>query len=129
MLSQGPVPTVVHGAIEYAVGVLLIVAPFVFAFDATSATAASVVLGLALLAFTATSHLPTALVKSISTGVHVTVDVVLAVLLVALPFLFGFTEEGAPTAMFITLGVAHLLVTIATRFPERSSARGGETPA
>ncbi len=128
MLSQGPVPTLVHGAVEYAVGLLLIVAPFVFSFDATSATAASVVLGLALLAFTATSRLPTGLVKSISTGVHVTVDVVLAVLLVALPFLFGFTEEGAPTAMFITLGVAHLLITIATRFPERTSA-GGETPA
>lgn len=129
MLSQGPVPLIVHGGLEYAVGVLLIVAPFVFTFDATAATAASVVLGLALLAFTATSRLPTGLVKSISTGVHVTVDIVLAVLLVALPFLFGFTDEGPPTAMFITLGVVHLLVTIATRFPERSSLRDEESPA
>jgi hypothetical protein len=61
--------------------------------------------------------------------VHVTVDVVLAVLLVALPFLLGFTEEGAPTALFITLGVLHLLVTIATRFPERSASRDEETHA
>ena len=51
---------------------------------------------------------------------HVTVDVVLAVLLVALPFLLDFTDEGPPTALFITTGVVHLLMTIATRFPERA---------
>lgn len=128
MLHQGPVPAFVHGVIEYAAGVLFIVAPFVFGFDASSATAASVVVGLVLLAFTATSRLPTGLVRSISPGVHATVDVVAAVLLVALPFVLGFTEEGAPTALFITLGVAHLLVTIATRFPERADA-GDREPA
>ena len=122
MLHQGPVPAFVHGVIEYAVGALLIVAPFLFGFDSTSATAAAVVLGLVLLAFTATSALPTGLVRSVTLGVHVTVDVVLAVLLVALPFLLGFTGEAAPTALFIALGVLHLLVTIATRFP--STARG-----
>jgi hypothetical protein len=119
MLSQGPLPVLLHGALEYAAGVLLIVAPFLFDFEATAATASSVVLGLALLAFTASSRLPTGLVKTVPVGVHVTVDVVLAVVLVALPFIFGFTEEGAPTALFIALGVLHLLVTIATRFPER----------
>jgi len=59
MLHQGPVPAFVHGVIEYAAGALLIVAPFVFAFEDSSATAASVVVGLVLLAFTATSKLPT----------------------------------------------------------------------
>ncbi|MDQ1641905.1 MAG: hypothetical protein QOJ90_1256 [Actinomycetota bacterium] len=116
MLSQGPLPAFFHGLIEYAAGILLIAAPFIFSFDSTSATAASVVIGLLLLAFTATSRLPTGLVRSISVGVHVTADVVLAVLLVALPFVLGFRDEGAPTALFIVLGVLHLLVTIATRF-------------
>lgn len=123
VLHQGPVPALVHGVFEYAAGVLLIVAPFLFGFQATSATAASVVLGLVLLAFTAMSALPTGLVQSISLGVHVTVDIVFAVLLVALPFLLGFTSEAAPTALFIALGVVHLLITIATRFPQ-SSGRG-----
>ncbi|HEX6921467.1 MAG TPA: hypothetical protein VF314_14695 [Actinomycetes bacterium] len=122
VLHQGPIPAFVHGVVEYAAGVLLIVAPFLFGFDSTSATAAAVVIGLVLLAFTAMSPLPTGLVRAVSLGVHVTVDVVLAVLLVALPFLLDFTSEAAPTALFITLGVLHLLVTIATRFP--SAARG-----
>ncbi|MEO7979982.1 MAG: hypothetical protein ABI807_03675 [Sporichthyaceae bacterium] len=119
MLNDGPVPPFVHGVVEYVAGVLLIVAPFLFAFDSTAATAASVVVGLVVLAFTATSDLPTGLVRTISTGVHVTVDVVTAVLLVALPFVLAFTDERAPTALFIALGVVHLLMTIATRFPPR----------
>ena len=125
VLHQGPIPSVVHGAIEYAVAVLFIVAPFVFGFEETAATAASIVVGLVLLAFTAVSDLPTGLVKNISVGVHVTADIVLAVLLVALPFVLGFRDdETSATALFITVGVLHLLVTIATRFRDRDEANG-----
>jgi hypothetical protein len=117
MLDQGPVPVGVHGFVEYAVGVLFIASPFLLGFSSSAApTAAAIVVGLLLLAFTATSALPTGLVRSVSIGVHVTVDLVVAVLLVALPFLLGFTDEGAPTALFIVVGVLHLLMTIATRF-------------
>jgi hypothetical protein len=124
MLNQGPVPVVVHGVFEYAVGVLFIAAPFLFGFSSSAApTAAAVVVGLLLLAFTATSDLPTGLVHSVTVGVHVTVDLVLAELLVALPFVLGFTDEGAPTALFIVVGVLHLLVTIATRFSRSDGAR------
>src|SRR5471030_896416 len=116
MLNQGPVPVLVHGVLEYVVGALFIAAPFLFSFDSSAATAAAVVVGLLLLAFTATSALPTGLVHSVSIGVHVTVDFVLAVLLVALPFILGFTAEAAPTALFIVISILHLLVTIATHF-------------
>jgi hypothetical protein len=47
---------------------------------------------------------------------HVIYDVVLAGFLIASPFILGFSEEGAPTALFIVVGVVHLLVTIGTRF-------------
>ena len=116
MLKQGPVPALVHGVLEYVVAVLFIAAPFLFSFDSNSATAAAIVVGLLLLAFTATSALPTGLVRTVSLGVHVTVDFVLAGGLVALPFILGFTSEPAPTALFIVAGVLHLLVTIGTRF-------------
>jgi hypothetical protein len=117
MLDQGPVPVAVHGFVEYAVGALFIASPFLLGFTSSAApTAAAIVVGLLLLAFTATSALPTGLVRSVTLGVHVTVDLVLAVLLVALPFLLGFTDEGAATALFIVVGVLHLLMTIATRF-------------
>ena len=125
MLHQGPLPPLFHGGIEYAAAALLIVAPFLFSFESNFATAASIVVGLVILALTATSDLPTGLVRSVPGPLHATADVVLAVLLVAAPFVLGFRKEGPPTALFIGLGVAHLLITIATRFPERASGRTG----
>ena len=52
----------------------------------------------------------------ISRFLHGAIEYVAGVLLIAAPFLFGFNGESAPTAFFIVLGVAHLLVTIGTRF-------------
>jgi hypothetical protein len=92
MLDQGPVPVGVHGIVEYGVGVLFIASPFLFGFSSAAApTAAAIVVGLLLLAFTATSALPTGLVQSVSIGVHVTVDLVLAVRAV-------HRRRGAPPA-------------------------------
>lgn len=123
VLHQGPLPALIHGVVEYVASALLIVAPFLFNFADTFATAASIVMGLVILAFTAMSELPTGLVAAVPAPVHATGDFVVSVLLVALPFVLGFREEGPPTALFIGLGVAHLLMTIATRFPDRTAGR------
>jgi hypothetical protein len=48
--------------------------------------------------------------------VHVTLDFVLAAFLIVSPFIFSFSDEGEPTAFFVGLGIAHLLITIGTRF-------------
>jgi hypothetical protein len=116
MLRQGPIPHVLHGVIEYAAGVLLIVAPFLLSFESGAATAISLIFGLVVLAVAASTEGPTGMVASITTPVHVAVDLALACLFVASPFVFAFSGESAPTAFFIGLGVAHLMVTIGTRF-------------
>jgi hypothetical protein len=116
MLRQGPIPRFVHGAIEYAAAVLLIAAPFLFGFKASAAVAVSIIAGLVVLVIAASTDGPTSLVNSIPISAHLLLDVVLAAVLVASPFLFAFNDESSPTAFFIVLGVAHLLVTIGTRF-------------
>lgn len=116
MIRQGPIPRFVHGVIEYLAAVLFIVAPFVLTFDSGAATAASIVAGLLILILAATTEGPTSLINSVPLPAHILLDYALAALLVAAPFLFGFSHETAPTAFFIGLGVVHLLVTIATRF-------------
>jgi len=121
MLRQGPISRFLHGIIEYAAGVLLIVAPFVFGFDSSAATAVSIVAGLVVLAVAASTEGPTGMIASIPTSVHVLLDYALAGVLVAAPFLFGFSGESAPTAFFIVIGVAHLLITIGTRFGSRAN--------
>ena len=123
MLRQGVIPPFAHGLLEYGAGVLLLAAPFVFAFDTDAATAASIVAGLAVLALAASTASSTGLAKVIPLGIHVLLDLAVVAFLVAAPFLFGFSEDGAPTAFFIVLGVWHLLLTIATRFrPAREPA-------
>ena len=116
MFKQGPVPAFVHGAIEYLFAALFIAAPFLFSFDEDTATAVSIVVGVLILIVTASTALPTGLIKSIPVQAHAVIDVLLAAMLIAAPFLFGFTDDGTATAFFIVLGVVHLLLTIATRF-------------
>ena len=116
MLRQGPIPRFLHGVIEYAAGVLLIASSFLFAFEDGAATAVSIVAGRRRAHHRGEHRGPSSLVDSIPIAVHVLHDYTLAGVLVASPFLFGFTDESAPTAFFIVLGVAHLLITIGTRF-------------
>ncbi len=116
MLRQGPISLFIHGAIEYAAAVLFIAAPFLFGFESDAAVAVSIVVGVVVLVVTATSEFPTALAKVIPVSMHVVLDLAVAGFLIAAPFLFGFSDETAPTAFFIVLGVAHLLITIGTRF-------------
>ena len=116
MFKQGPLPAFAHGVIEYLAAALLIAAPFLFSFDAGTATAVSIVAGVAVLIVTASTALPTGLIRSIPVQAHAVIDVLFALLLIASPFLFGYSDDGTATAFFIVLGCVHLLVTIATRF-------------
>ena len=123
MLRQGPVSVFIHGVVEYAAAVLFIAAPFLFSFDAESATAISIVVGVVILVITASTDFPTGLARAIPVGIHAVLDFVTAGFLIAAPFLFSFQDESAPTAFFIVLGVGHLLLTIATRYlPARAAA-------
>ena len=123
MLSQGPIPRFVHGLIEYVAGVLFIAAPLLLSFDSGAATAISIVVGVVVLVIAAATDGPTSLVNSLPITAHVALDYVLAVLLVALPFVAGFSGETTPTVFFIALGVAHLLITIGTRFRPETHER------
>jgi hypothetical protein len=116
MFKQGPIPAFAHGVIEYFAAALLIGAPFLLSFDDGTATAVSIVAGVVVLVVTSCTALPTGIIKSIPVQAHVVVDYLLAALLIAAPFLFGFSGDGTATAFFIVLGVAYLLITIATRF-------------
>src|ERR671929_101879 len=119
MIRQGPLPRAVHGLIEYVAGALFIAAPFLFGFESGTATAVAIVAGIVIIVVAAITAGPTSLINSVPLAVHIVLDYVLAGVLVAAPFIFGFSAEGAPTAFFIVLGVVHLLVTIATRFRPR----------
>jgi hypothetical protein len=116
VLRQGPIPAFIHGAIEYAAAAVLIGAPFVLHFHSGTAKAVSIIAGVLVLIIAASTAMSTGLIKSIPVATHVVLDFLLVALLIASPFVFGFSGDGTATAFFIVLGVVHLLVTIATRF-------------
>jgi hypothetical protein len=126
VLRQGPIPYFVHGLIEYAAGALFIAVPFVLSFDSGTATALSIAAGVLVIVVAATTDGPTSLIDQIPIPAHVALDYVFAILLIALPFIGSFSDETAPTAFFIAVGVAHLLITIGTRFRKAEPVAGRE---
>jgi hypothetical protein len=125
VFKQGPIPAVVHGIVEYLAAILFIAAPFLFDFQANAATAVSIVVGVLVLIVAASTHWRTGMIATISVHAHALIDYVLAGLLIASPFIFGFTDDGTATAFFIVLGIVHLLLTIATRFVVDEGVPGG----
>src|SRR5215213_7788863 len=107
MLRQGPIPRAVHGILGYS--------------DEGAATAVSIVAGIVVLIGAAvTKCFPTSVIKSLPVAGHLTLDFTLVAALIAAPFLFGFSDDGTPTAFFIVAAVLALLVTLATRWlPQR----------
>jgi hypothetical protein len=118
LLRRGSIPLVFHGLLEYGIGVLLIASSSLFYNDST-ATAVSILLGAAVLAITALSDMPTALLRRVPLGAHIFLDFVFGVLLVASPFLFGFSGEAGATAFFLVVGIGYLFLTAVTRFQGR----------
>ena len=69
-----------------------------------------------VLIIAASTQWRTGLIHSIPVQAHVMLDYVLAIFLIASPFILGFSDDGTAAAFFIVIGVVHLLLTIATRF-------------
>jgi hypothetical protein len=106
---------VFHGLLEYGVGVLLIASSSLFGFD-DAPRAVSILLGAAVLVHGALSDLPTALMRRLPVDSHVVIDYVLGILLIASPFIFGFSDDEGALAFFVVLGIGFLILTAVTRF-------------
>jgi hypothetical protein len=116
MFKRGPIPPFVHGLLDYLFAALLIAAPFVLGFDADAATGLAIAAGVAVLLLGAFTAWSTGIAKTIPPVAHAMLDYAIAVLLIALPFVAGFTDDDGASAFFVIAGVAGLLLAVATRF-------------
>lgn len=88
------IPTRVHGIIDYAVGALLIVAPYLLGFaDRTPAQWIPMLLGLAALVYSLLTDYELGLVKILPMQAHLGLDIASGILLTASPWLFGFADR------------------------------------
>jgi hypothetical protein len=122
MFREGPFPAFLHGLVEYVAGALFIALPLLLDYDSGAATAVSIVVGVLLIGVAASTDWGLSLNNQIPKAVHFALDWVLAGALIASPFLFGFSGESTPTAIFIAAGVLHILLTIGTRFGTKAKA-------
>jgi hypothetical protein len=135
MFREGPFPAFLHGLVEYVAGALFIALPLLLNYDSNAAKAVSIVIGVLMIAVAASTDWGLSLNNQIPKAAHFALDWVLAGVLIASPFLFGFSGESTPTAIFIAAGVLHILLTIGTRFGSKADterkARGAadERPA
>jgi SPW repeat len=124
MFKKGPIPPLVHGLLDYVFGALLIASPFLFSFDDGAAKAVGIAGGVIVLVIAACTDWTAGLIKSIPPSAHAIFDLIVAILLIASPFLFGFSDDDNATAVAIVAGVLDLLFAIATRFtPEPRGSR------
>jgi hypothetical protein len=87
------IPTRVHGMVDYAMGILLIVAPWLLGFAAGGAeTWVPVILGAAAIGYSLFTDYELGLVRKIPMSTHLGLDFGSGVLLAASPWLFGFAS-------------------------------------
>jgi hypothetical protein len=83
-----------HGVIDYATGLLLIVAPYLFGFaNGGAAQWTPMVVGIALIGLSLMTDYELALARLIPMPVHLATDVAAGLLLAISPWLFGFADR------------------------------------
>jgi hypothetical protein len=87
------IPTRVHGMVDYAMGALLIVAPWLFGFAAGGAeTWVPVILGAGAIGYSLFTDYELGMVRKIPMGTHLALDAGSGVVLAASPWIFGFAD-------------------------------------
>ena len=116
------IPTRAHGALDYLVGLVLIAAPWIFQFnDVESAKWTAIGVGAAMIVSAAMTNYELGLVRLRPRPVHLVVDALLGIFLVASPWLLGFADEGTNAWLpHVLVGLAELVVVALSRpWPER----------
>jgi hypothetical protein len=88
------IPTRVHGMVDYIVGALLIVAPWLFGFaDGGAEQWVPIILGAGVILYSLMTNYELGVMKAIPMPVHLMLDIGGGIFLAVSPWLFGFADE------------------------------------
>lgn len=96
-----------HNILDYIVGAVLIACPFVFGFSGVlAARDVFLFLGVALIAYSLLTNYRYSIAKWIPINIHMALDVILGVVLMLSPVIFGYGMNltGGQVALHIILG-------------------------
>lgn len=111
-----------HGYVDYAVVVVLALAPLALRLDPVP-TAVCYVAAVAHLVATLLSDQPLGAARKIPFSVHGALETSLAAALLASPWLFGFSAELPARTFFVVTGLALVLVALGTRYATGAASR------
>ena len=112
------IPTRVHGILDYTVGALLAVAPWLFGFNRGGAeTWVPVILGIGAIVYSLFTNYEWGVARRLSMPTHLILDIASGVILALSPWIFGFADVVyLPHLIFGILEIAVPLLT--KRHPE-----------
>jgi hypothetical protein len=102
-----------HGILDYLVGVLLIIAPWLFGFANSGAeTHIFVILGVAALIYSLLTDYEWGAIRLIPFSAHLAIDFMSGLLLSASPWLFGFADRiSLPHVIFGLIEMGAVMMT------------------
>jgi hypothetical protein len=105
-----------HGYIDYSLGVLLLIAPYLFNFaDVNIAMVCAQAIGVLILAQSVLTNYEFGLLKIIPFKTHLALDVVASLFLAVSPFLFSFNDFSANVwGPHVVAGVAYFFISLLT---------------
>jgi prepilin signal peptidase PulO-like enzyme (type II secretory pathway) len=127
-MDRGPLSVRAHSLVEPLIGLLFLLAPAFLDVEDDAARTLFIVVGVAILLVGSTTRWRMSLLKLIPLRVHALLDLGLGALLVAAPFLFGFSDETAPTVFSIALGAGEIGAALLTRWDPRDEVGGTGEP-
>ncbi len=115
-MSYKFIPTKVHGALDYIVGIALILAPWIFGFSQVGGAAVIIpmVLGVGLILYSIFTKYEWGLVKVLGMPYHLIFDVAASVFLALSPWIFGFYDPNMWNVWVphVVVGLTVILVVI-----------------
>lgn len=89
------VDTRAHGVLDYLVGLVLILAPWIFQFDDVAAAKwVAIGVGVAMITTALLTNYELGIANLIPMHVHLVMDAVIGAFLALSPWIFGFSDEG-----------------------------------
>jgi hypothetical protein len=111
----------VHGYLDYLVVLTFALAPSLFRFGGTAAIICYSLAGVQLVMSLLTAY-PISVAKIIPFTVHGALEAIVAVALIAMPWLFGFHTDYAARNFFIVAGVGIGIVWVLTDYKAEKTA-------
>ena len=117
------IDTKIHAVIDYLMGILLIVAPWLLGFaDGGADQWVPVILGLGTIFYSIITDYEYGLLKVLSVKAHLIIDLIAGIFLAVSPWLFGFADDVY--LPHLILGIAEIGVSCFTKkhssYPETS---------